>query len=236
MFVPSTAIRVDQQRTVAQVGLPGEHSQGPFGPGLARLIAARRSVIILLVTDNPKELESKFTKSLSNRRTENAGLTVLLRDRRHQVIARDLKRRVLETLGVPDAPVQAFDAVRTSAPVDTLNAQNLSREIDTLTLVEMKTTQKPIRDSRLEGFFFGVTESELALAKRLGDRYLFAFVVLNAKNVYGTEFFVLLTSEQLDARIRTKRVQYQVTLSRGLLELGEPHGVGPGELTKLGDE
>ena len=69
-----------------------------------------------------------------------------------------------------------------------------------------------------------------------GDRYLFAFVVLHKQNIYGTEFFVLLTYEQLKARIRTKRTQYQVTLSRGLTYPVGEFEVGPGPLAELTDE
>jgi hypothetical protein len=188
------------------------------------------------VTDEQPTLESKFLKSGRNRRTENAGLAVLLRDSRFQAIPRDLKRVILDHLGVPGGPVQAFDAVMTTAKVDPITGFSLPSELDTLLLVEMKTTQRPIRDSRLEGFFFGVTDSELTLADRLGDRYLFAFVVLNKQNVYGTEFFVLLTSKQLNERIRTKRIQYQVTLSRGVAYPAGPFGVGPGVLVELTDE
>ena len=80
----------------------------------------------------------------------------------------------------------------------------------------------------MEGFFFGVTESELNLAEKLGDRYLFAFVVLNSANVYKEEFFVLLTLDQLNARIRSKRTQFQVTLARGQANVEAPFGIGPG--------
>jgi hypothetical protein len=97
----------------------------------------------------------------------------------------------------------------------------------------MKTTRKPIQNSRLEGFFFGVTESEMNLAARLGDRYLFAFVVLNDANKYGTQFFTLLTVEQLNERIHSKRTQFQVTLARGARELSAPYGSGPGVLIEL---
>lgn len=182
---------------------------------------------------NDGDLESKFLKSGRNRQTENAGLAVLLRDPRHQAVSRDLKRTILAGLGVAGAPVQAFDAVRTMVPSGPLTALTLGPHLSDIRLIEMKTTRKPIRDDRLEGFFFGVTESEMTLAGRLRDRYLFAFVVLNAANVYGAEFFVLLTAAQLELRIHSKRTQYQVTLSRGHSDLLEAFGTGPGELLRI---
>lgn len=164
------------------------------------------------------DLEAKFLKSGRNRRTENAGLAVLLRDPANQVVGRDLKRLLLERLGVASAPIQAFDAVRTQEPSVPIDASNVDELAGELRLLEMKTTRKPIRDARLESFFFGVTASEISLAESLGDRYLFAFVVLNAENAYGREFFVLLSWDQLQSRIRSQRIQYQVTLKRGFSE------------------
>jgi hypothetical protein len=184
------------------------------------------------MADESLDVESKFLKSGRNRRTENAGLAVLLRDARFQYVPRDLKRRMLEALGAPGAPVQAFDAVMTRSPQDPITLLTLGATIPDVVLVEMKTTRKPIRDESLGGFFFGVTESELTLAERLGDRYYFAFVVLNNDNVFGSEFFVLLSYEELNRRIRSKRTQFQVTLGRDARGMEEAFAVGPGNLIR----
>ena len=48
------------------------------------------------------------------------------------------------------------------------------------------------------------------MAAALGDRYLFAFVVLNSVNDYERPFAVLLSLEEVEARTRSKRVQFQV--------------------------
>jgi hypothetical protein len=79
-------------------------------------------------------------------------------------------------------------------------------------LVEMKTTKKPIKDTGLAGFFFGATQREYDLAAKLGDRFRFAFVVLNSANAYAKPFAVLLTLQELEHRTRSKRIQYQVNL------------------------
>ena len=180
-----------------------------------------------------QDQEAKFLKSGLNRKTENAGLAVLLRDTRYQTLPVALKREVLERLGAPGAPHQAFDAVRTDEPERPITALNLSGVLGSMRLVEMKTTRKPIQDDRLQGFFFGLTQSELGLAERLGDRYLFAFIVLNTHNRYGHEFFALLTLDQLNERIHSKRTQFQVTLSRAAREVSAPYGSGPGTLIEL---
>lgn len=156
-------------------------------------------------------MESKFGKSLRNKGTENSGLALLLTDRRFQGVDLLTKRRILELINIPGAfGTQTFDAVLTDAPVETLHPENAEEHFSTLRLVEMKTTRKPIRNAALSGFFFGVTEREYAMAAALGERYLFAFVVLNSENDYERPFAVLLSLEEVEARTRSKRVQFQV--------------------------
>jgi hypothetical protein len=48
------------------------------------------------------------------------------------------------------------------------------------------------------------------MAEALHDKYLFAFVVLSSENDYGRPFAVLLSLAEVDARTRSKRVQFQV--------------------------
>jgi hypothetical protein len=55
-------------------------------------------------------------------------------------------------------------------------------------------------------------------ATALGDRFLFAFVVSNSDNAYGKPFAVLLTLSQLNARVQSRRVQYQINLKRTTLD------------------
>ncbi|HZD80269.1 MAG TPA: hypothetical protein VE646_09550 [Actinomycetota bacterium] len=74
----------------------------------------------------------------------------------------------------------------------------------------MKTTRKRIRDESLLGFFFGATEREYDMARTLGDRYLFAFIVLNDTNDYGRSFAVLLPLDEVERRTQKRRIQYQV--------------------------
>ncbi len=156
------------------------------------------------------EPEIKFGKSLSNRRVENAGLQLLLLDPRFQALDLQTKRRIVTLLPVGEFGIQTFDAVMTPEPCNPLTIDNIDEFMPSIRLVEMKTTKKPIRDEALNGFFFGATEREYAMAKALGDKYLFAFVVLNENNTYGRRFFVLLTLDQIERRTRARRIQYQV--------------------------
>ncbi|MEA2505632.1 MAG: hypothetical protein QOH48_250 [Actinomycetota bacterium] len=143
--------------------------------------------------------------------TEIDGLSVLLEDKRMQALDLRTKKRILELLMVSGAfKPQTFDAVMTTTPSPPLNVDNVEQYLESLTLVEMKTTRASIRNAALNSFFFGATDNEFQMAKALRSKYVFAFVVINHQNDYGRPFFVLLTLEQLHARTRTSRIQYQI--------------------------
>jgi hypothetical protein len=154
---------------------------------------------------------SKFEKSGINTRTEKAGISLLLRDARFQLVDLLTKRRILELIGITGAfGTQTFDLVLTPAVVPPITLETVDEHFPTLTLVEMKTTKKAIADQTLRGYFFGATKREYAMAKALGPRYCFAFVVLNETNVFGKPFAVLLNLEEVEQRTKARRVQYQV--------------------------
>lgn len=175
--------------------------------------------------------EQKFGKSLSNKRTENVGLALLLRDPRFQAPDLAAKRRIIELLPVQgEWGTQTFDAVMTPTPREPVTAANVERYLPELVLIEMKTTRKPIKDQTLNSFFFGATDREYQMARALGDKYMFAFCVLNTDNVYGREFFVLLTLEEVERRTRAKRIQYQVNFRSDIVLDPDAHPedrVGP---------
>jgi hypothetical protein len=155
-------------------------------------------------------------KSKRNRIVEKAGLQdVLLKDLRFQAPTTETKKAILKGLGLGDTKLygpQSFDAIMLPQPTEPIDVSTLPRYLDQIILVEMKTTKKPIKDAGLAGFFFGATQREYDLAAKLGDRFRFAFVVLNYANIYGKPFAVLLTLSELEHRTRAKRIQYQVNL------------------------
>lgn len=172
---------------------------------------------------------TKFDKSRSNSLTEKLGLSVLLSDRRFQWVDLPTKRRILlliaeAGLGSGMFGHQTFDAIMTPIPRPPVTADNVDQYFDELTLVEMKTTRKPIKGAALNGFFFGATERERAMARALGDRYRFAFVVLNENNEFGRPFAVLLPLDEVERRTREWRVQYQVSFRSDIVV--EAGGVG----------
>ena len=156
-------------------------------------------------------MADKFEKSGSNRRTETKGLSLLLADARFQALYTPVKRKIIELLQEKgEFGIQTFDAVMSSSPIEAITESNIEHLLPSLTLVEMKTTRKPIKDESLNGFFFGATEREYDMARALGNRYAFAFIVLNSNNVHGRPFAVLLTLDQVKERTRQERIQYQV--------------------------
>jgi hypothetical protein len=122
---------------------------------------------------------------------------------------------------------RAFDAL------PALDPTNIGSVAARISLVEMKATKKPVRDRALNGFFFGASEREYNLARMLGDRFVFAFVVLNNDNVFGAPFFVLLTIDELDARTKNRRVQFQVNLRTDTqADVTSRFGFGPAGLVR----
>jgi hypothetical protein len=155
-------------------------------------------------------------KSKRNRVVEKAGLQdVLLKDPRFQAPSTETKKALLKALGLGDTKLygpQSFDAIMLPQATEPIDETTLPRYLEQIVLVEMKTTKKPIKDAALAGFFFGATQREYDLAAKLGDKFRFAFVVLNSANAYGKPFAVLLTLSELEHRTRAKRIQYQVNL------------------------
>ena len=155
-------------------------------------------------------------KSKRNRTVEKAGLhDVLLKDKRFQAPTTETKKAILMALGLGDTKLygpQSFDAIMLPQATELIDESTLPRHLEQIVLVEMKTTKKPIKDAGLAGFFFGATQREYDLAAKLGEKFRFAFVVLNTANAYGKPFAVLLTLQELEHRTRAKRIQYQVNL------------------------
>lgn len=159
------------------------------------------------------EADPIFGKSASNISSELKAVELLLTDKRFQVPDVETKKAILRLLPVPDGcSHRTFDAVMTTVPEPRIEQSNLAQYMNDLRLIELKATKKAIKNAGLNGFFFGATKREYDLAASLGERYLFAFVVLSSENEYGQPFFVLLTLDELERRTRTKRIQFQVNL------------------------
>lgn len=166
---------------------------------------------------------ARFGKSERNHSLERSARDFVLLDRRFQRPSGRVKTAILERMGLSgDFTGLSFDLIMTPSPVQSVDMSNLSRFIDRITLVEMKTTAKPIQNVGLSGFFFGSSETQYNLSAAAGNRVRWAFVVLNSDNDYGRPFFALLTFPQVLARTRNRRVQFQVKLGSSDLEASGP--------------
>jgi hypothetical protein len=160
---------------------------------------------------NVASKEASYEKTHRNLRTEDRARAVLLQaDPCYQQLELDARKIILAHFGQDPKRHRTFDLIRTGSAVGQLDAASIIGHLDSITLIELKGTQKPIQDDSLKGFFFGATENEFNMARELGSRYRFAFVVLNDDNIHNKPFFVELTLEELEKRIRTKRLQYQI--------------------------
>lgn len=146
-----------------------------------------------------------YGATIKNNITEIGAITFLLTsDSRFRRPTKEERKEILKRLGLPLTFSRAFDLVLLP---EINNVDILSTPIENLILVEMKTTQKKLINNP-NGFFFGATENEFNLANRLGEQFRFCFISLHPE----TTGYVLLTSEELHAKIKTKRLQYQINL------------------------
>ena len=156
--------------------------------------------------------EASYGKTKLNNVKEDAALSVLLSaNASFQRPDSKTRKKILEILGLAEYSARAFDLIQTDIPMASVTVENAAEVIDAIQLVEVKATKAAIQDENLHGFFFGATDNEYRLAKRLGDRYKFAFVVLSPKG-NRPPFFVLLSLAEVEERTKTKRIQYQVNL------------------------
>ena len=151
--------------------------------------------------------DKSYTITLSNNRTERAAIDyVMSSDPTFLNPSLESRKRILQMLGLPARFSRAFDLIRVPGHINSESEITLA-EAGAVTLVELKTTQKCLPQCPT-GFFFGATENEFELARRLGDQYRFCFVCLHPEALG----FSLLTESELQALIRTKRTQYQINL------------------------
>ncbi len=140
-----------------------------------------------------------------NNKTENEALDYLLNaDDRFFRLDKADRKHVMEVFRLAPSFSRAFDLVL-------YTGKGMKRVIDLgkddVVLVELKTTKKRLPENP-KGFFFGATENEFKLARRLGDKYRFCFVSLHPES----KSFILLNYPELKERIRHSRIQHNINL------------------------
>jgi len=151
-----------------------------------------------MVTDH------SYIATVGNNKTEASAVQFLLKsDPRFVVPDREQRKEILKRFDLPMTFSRAFDLVYLPEGVSSI----VICPIRDLVLVELKTTQKKLVNNP-DGFFFGATENEFHLADTLGAQYMFCFVSLHAESIG----YVMLSSAELNNRIKTKRLQYQINI------------------------
>jgi hypothetical protein len=150
-----------------------------------------------------------FILTLSNNVTEKEGINYLIENHTGFFkIDLSTKRELLDLLNMSHKFLQAFDLIYVPQMVGKVADTNfIHTYLEDIILVELKTTKKYLAENP-KGFFFGATENEFKFGELLGNRFRFCFVCLNEKSLS----FALLTIEGLEARIKNKRIQFQINL------------------------
>lgn len=156
----------------------------------------------------PVSRQHSFVLTLKNNRTEKEGLEFARSAERRFVLPdKSGRASLLTAFDIPKRLSRAFDLVMLPKGHDSSVDQVDVKDVSRLVLVEVKTTKAHLpRFPR--GFFFGATQNEFELASRLGGQFRFCFVCLNP----SSPGMAILTLSELEAKIRTKRVQYQINL------------------------
>lgn len=145
--------------------------------------------------------------TLSNNKTEKQAIDYLLQtDARFLLPSKEGRKQIVEALGLDKKYSRTFDLFM--LPGYHNDEQGITVDhTEQLVLIELKTTQKYLPELP-KGFFFGATQNEFDVADKLRERYQFCFVSLHPDSLG----FVLLTGEEVEQMIRTKRTQYQINL------------------------
>lgn len=151
--------------------------------------------------------EHSYSITFSNNSTEKEALDFLVStDKQFLLPTKEGRKEILRLLNIEHRYSRAFDLV--IWPGHTNIEENITADdISKLVLVELKTTKKFLPNFP-KGFFFGATQNEFDLAKALGNHYKFCFVSLHP----DSKQYSLISLDELDDIIVTKRIQYQINL------------------------
>ncbi len=150
-----------------------------------------------------------FVITLSNNKTEKEGIDYLIANATgFFYVERAIRVQLLKLLELPVTFSRAFDMIyipRYEGLVVT--EEIIEAHLDEVVFIELKTTKKYLPENP-KGFFFGATENEFNFGKLLGKKFCFCFVCLNELS----PSYAMLSVDELEGKIRTRRIQYQINL------------------------
>lgn len=149
--------------------------------------------------------QHSYTITLSNNKTEKLAVNYLLDfDKSFLLPSKEGRKKILEIMGTDKKYARAFDLFILPGHTNTESEITLE-DAKKIILVKLKTTMKFLPNNP-KGFFFGATQSEFDLAKKLGDQYKFCFISLHPES----KNHVLLSLDEVEEKIVNKRLQYQI--------------------------
>lgn len=149
-----------------------------------------------------------YTITIENNKSEKEAINYLLEiDSRFILPDKQSRKEILEMLNIDKKYARAFDLIFINTESYSKEEQMQINNPDDLILVELKTTRKKLPNLP-SGFFFGATQSEFEVAAQLGENYKFCFVSLHEE----TKGYHMLTLNELNTKIKTKRIQYQINI------------------------
>ena len=146
--------------------------------------------------------EQSYTITKSNNATEKEAINYILAKESNFILPdKESRNSLMKLFGIEKKFSRAFDLVyiQDIKPNNTISIQNKNE----ITFIELKTSKKYLPNNP-KGFFFGATENEFNLAKKLGDSYKFCFVSLHKDSLSHA----ILTLTELEKIIKTKRIQF----------------------------
>jgi hypothetical protein len=151
--------------------------------------------------------KKSYTLTLDNNKSEKEAINFLIQSNMEFLNPdKESRKFIMEKMNIPSKFSRAFDLIMIRGRNNKLQNIELSN-FEELTLIELKTTKKKLPNLP-KGFFFGATESEFQLARLMKDKYKFCFVSIHKDSLS----YSLLTLDELDKIIKTKRIQYQINL------------------------
>lgn len=146
---------------------------------------------------------AKNAHNKTNLESENSGLKLLMaNDSRLVIPTLEEKKQLLMHLNYPRIYTRSFDLVRLH-----VKSIDLVQSKDDFVLIEVKVTSKKLSNFPT-GFFFGLTKNEETLLQELDGSFLLCLVSIHPES----EESIYLNFQELNERVRTKRVQYQINL------------------------
>lgn len=154
-------------------------------------------------------VDHSFTITRKNNATEKEGIQYMESlNQGFFFVNKDERGRILELVNQPKNYSRSFDMILVPGMAGAeLSIETIEAHIDDVILVELKCTRAFLPNNP-KGFFFGATQNEFEFGERLGDKYRFCFVCLNPKS----PSYAMLSIPELEAIMRTKRIQYQINL------------------------